>query len=278
MAIARDKFWVFGVRAHQDDIFLEGGTREDRNFVRSRITPAEAALMLDVPNVFMVNIDGDPAPFSEEAYGYMESFCRMKKVLWSGTVAGSSRFSPNETDFVCELAEKYPNIVGACMDDTLSGAFRHVEDSYEKATEFLKKTRAGLQKACRPMEMVAVWYMHDEGEELDDIRLMEHVDGVSLWTSNPEELTRLPQRIDRIKRLFPDKKLYLGIYMYSFHLRKPIPNDLMEYQCEFGLEQLKEGRIEGMVFEANSVMGVGLTSELWLRDWIEKVKYTEIPD
>jgi hypothetical protein len=41
---------------------------------------------------------------------------------------------------------------------------------------------------------------------------------------------------------------------------------------------LREGKLDGMIFEANSVMGVGLSSERWLRNWIENVKYTEIPD
>ena len=52
----------------------------------------------------------------------------------------------------------------------------------------------------------------------------------------------------------------------------------MEFQCELGLQWLKEGRIDGMVFETNSTMGVRLPSELWLRDWIQRVKDTEIPD
>ena len=46
MAIARDKFWIFGVRAHQDDIWLYPDTRGMEGRVpygcRSRITPAEA--------------------------------------------------------------------------------------------------------------------------------------------------------------------------------------------------------------------------------------------
>lgn len=57
MAIARDKLWMFGVKAHQDDTKL-GRKSECRNYSVSRITPAEGALMLDVPNLIMVNCDG----------------------------------------------------------------------------------------------------------------------------------------------------------------------------------------------------------------------------
>ena len=66
--------------------------------------------------------------------------------------------------------------------------------------------------------------------------------------------------------------------MYDFSARKPVPTELMELQCEYALGLLREGRIDGMIFEANSVMGVGLESERWLRDWVDRVQYTKVPD
>ena len=39
---------------------------------------------------------------------------------------------------------------------------------------------------------------------------------------------------------------------------------------------MREGRIDGLVIEANSTMGVGFESELWLRRWIESVKHIEL--
>ena len=42
------------------------------------------------------------------------------------------------------------------------------------------------------------------------------------------------------------------------------------------LKWLREGRIDGIVIEANSTMGVGFESELWLRKWIEKNKNIEL--
>ena len=53
MAIARDKFWLFGVRPHQDDIWFGSRHKPNagRKFSYSRITPAEGAFMLDIPYV-----------------------------------------------------------------------------------------------------------------------------------------------------------------------------------------------------------------------------------
>jgi len=271
MPYARDKFWIFGVRPHQDDIYLgiNGGNR----FNRSRITPAEAALMLDVPNMIMVNCDGIPVPFSEDAYGYAESYCTMNKVLWGATGSGGFRIG-NEENFICALAEQYPNIGGAFMDDFF-GKFKGRPNGMEQAEELLKEIRSGLDKACRPMELYVVWYTY----EFSDVpnHLLDYIDGLTLWTWRSEELTQLEERFEKIEKLFPNKKKLLGVYMYDFSKRTEIPNELMEHQCELGLKWLKEGRLDGMIFEANSVMGVGLTSEKWLREWVKKVKYTELP-
>ena len=81
MAIARDKFWMFGVRPHQDDMFLLSPDRNPdfTHHYNSRTTPAEGAYILDVPNMLMIPCDFDPAPFSKNAIGYMESFYRIKQ-------------------------------------------------------------------------------------------------------------------------------------------------------------------------------------------------------
>ena len=84
MATVRDRLWMFGVRPHQDDVWFNQ-PRKDRLYSRSRITPAEGAFMLDIPNMLMINCDGEPAPFSHDAYGYAESFIRMERVLWGAT-------------------------------------------------------------------------------------------------------------------------------------------------------------------------------------------------
>lgn len=279
MAFARDKFWIFGVKAHQDDIWLYPDTRGMEGRVpygcRSRITPAEAAFILDTPNVLMIQCDGEPAPFSKDAIGYMESFCAMDRVLWGSAGSGGFRVG-NEEEFICQLAEKYPNITGVFMDD-ITSTYRKIPDEkerQEKCVGMLREVKENLRKACRPLETYITWYWHEDPYP----GMMEYVDGISLWTWNSDELIHLKERFEAVEEKYKGKKILLGIYMYDFYNRKPVPNDLMELQCNYALELLKQGRIAGMIFEANSVMGVRLPSELWLREWVDKVKYTEVPD
>jgi len=273
MATVRDKLWFFGVRAHQDDRFL-GKRYEDRFTVWSRISPAEGAFMLDIPNIVMVNCDGIPIPFSDDARGYAESFCRMDKVLWSST--GSAGFrAGNEEEYICRLAEWYPNIAGAFLDDFF-GKFKRLPDAAEQAEALLKEIRNGLDKACRPLELYVVWYTHQF--ESVNTKLFSYVDGITLWTWNYQELPLLAERYEKIEKVFPKHKKLLGVYMYDYPEGIPVPIDMMELQCGLGLSLMKQGRLDGMVFVANSVMGVGLPSELWLREWIQTVKNIEVPD
>ena len=273
MTTAREKFWMFGVKAHQDDIWLKpSGSEKVDYFFRSRITPAEGAMILDTPNMLMINCDGVPAPYSKDAIGYAESFYRMKRVLWGGM--GSSGFrAGNEEDFICDLAERYPNIAGEFLDD-LTSRFRGQPDEAEQAVALLRDIRTGLDKACRPMELYVTWYWHEEPYP----GMMDYVDGFSFWTWRSEQIPLLRERFEAIEDKYKGKKMLLGIYMYDFHSRHPVPLDLMEQQCNYALELLKAGRIHGIIFEANSVMGVRLPSELWLREWVERVKHTPVPD
>ena len=277
MAIARDKFWLFGVKAHQDDIWLMPDWRTEKVTYssRSRITPAEGAFILDIPNILMIQCDGEPAPFSKDALGYMESFCRMDRVLWGSAGSGGFRVG-NEEEFVCQLAEKYPNLTGVYLDD-ITSCFRKLPDENErkiKCVEMLREVREKLNKACRPMETCITWYWHEEPYP----GMMEYVDSIALWTWNSDELPKLQQRFEALEESYRGKKILLGIYMYDYYNRKPVPNEYMELQCNYALELLKAGRIAGMIFLGNSVMGARLPSEYWLRDWIDAVKYTEVPD
>ena len=273
MAYAKEKFWMFGVRPHQDDIWLKPAEGQKVSYTyRSRITPAEGAAMLHAENVMMINCEGEPAPFGEDAYGYAESFFRMRKVLWGGTGSGGFRIG-NEERFVCHLAERYPNVAGLYLDD-LKGAFPSGENSVERTVALLGEIRAGLDRAPRPMEIYVTWYWHD-----DPYPGMErYIDAFTFWTWRSNEIPLLPERFEAVEPKLRGKKILLGIYMYDFSARKPVSTELMELQCEYALGLLREGRIDGMIFEANSVMGVGLESERWLRDWVDRVQYTEVPD
>ena len=273
MATVRDKLWMFGVRPHQDDIWFKM-PRKDRLYNWSRITPAEGAFMLDIPNMLLINCDGEPAPFSHDAYGYAESFIRMDRVLWGSS--GSDGFrAGNEEQFICELAKRYPNVCGAYMDDFLHKLKKaESEEEREGVIAEIARIRTELDKAERPMELAVTWYMNQMTEL--DARAMACIDTMVLCTWNADELPLMEERFEQIARNYPSHKKLVNLYIYDFPNHRSVPLDLMEHQCETALRWLQEGRIDGMVIEANSTMGVGFESELWLRGWLERVKHIEL--
>jgi len=74
---------------------------------------------------------------------------------------------------------------------------------------------------------------------------------------------------------------YCGLYQFTFcPVRPDVPELTLapntERSFEIGLKNLKQKRIEGMMFLSNGVMDVGFPSVDWTRDWIQKVGSTKL--
>ena len=79
-----------------------------------------------------------------------------------------------------------------------------------------------------------------------------------------------------MERLAPQCGRALGCYLWDYGKKKPMPLDLMQHQCEMGLEWLKKGRIEGMIFLASCICDLELEAVEWTRNWIAKVRSEQI--
>lgn len=267
---AIEKFWMFGVRPHQDDALLQG-LKNPLQRHGSRITPAEGAFMLGIPNMIMVCADGSPAPGSDEARQYCESFTAMKRVLWSAT--GSNGFrTGTEERFICSLAEKYPNIAGAFLDDFVYALDKPEEIAAAEKT--LKEIRSTLDQAARYLQIASVCYAAFIPEKYHP--LFDNIDILTLWTWDSNELPLLPERFAKLEKIFPKQKKMLGIYLYDFLNQKAVPDEFMKLQCDFAWSTLREKRIDGIIIEANSVMAIGLPSEAYVRKWIADLRETEL--
>ena len=202
----------------------------------------------------------------------------MKNVQWS--CSGSEGFrSGNEEEFVCRLAEQYPNVTGAYLDDFFCDLVMRGEATREAREEYARSRLAEisgkLEKAIRPLDLHLVYYTRDF--DLDP-SVFDKVTMLSLWTWHSEQLVNLERSFLQMEKNFPKKKKMIGVYMFDFEAGHPISPERMEHQCDFSLRMLKEGRIDGVIFEANSTMGMRMESELWLRRWIENHKNTPVPD
>lgn len=254
----RDRFWLWthAEGAYGDEYALPR---------RSRMTPVEGATYLDVPNIMFIRYSGKPAlPFDQ----YAISFRPLKRVVWS-LVGASGQSGDEERKHVLELAARFPNISGFIMDD-----YFHADGSGSLSNEQLKELRAQLDAGGRKRDLYVVLYQHQLGLPIQ--AQLELCDKITFWTWEAKDLVNLESAFDRLEKLAPRHGKLLGCYMWDFGASKPMPLDAMKRQCELGLQWLKAGRIEGMIFLASNICDLELETVEWSRRWIAEVGRTAI--
>jgi len=290
----RDRLWIFTVYA--------GGNNKDQQAKHnindyapggSRMTPAEGAFWLGVPNLLFIRAkDIPPLPSAEPGRKrtsfeqYAMSFQPLDRVVWSVVGSGGAG-GMNELPPVLDLAKQFPNITGVYLDDFIVKA-KVQPDGHKLGqpalrVEEVKQARAEMKAAGRPLEIWATLYTHEinparklaapvfQACEPPLATFFDQFDVLTLWTWNSDELRELEENLVALEKVAPKKaRIALGLYIWDFHNKKPVPVELMKYQCDLGLKWLKEGRIHDMIFLANTVLDVGLPSAEFSRDWIKK--------
>lgn len=263
---ARDRFWLFASPT---------GSTAPHTLRRTVMSPAEGALYMGIPNVYMNQANAgaesklgrfDP-PFEQ----YAVALRPFKRVLW-GLVGSGGFTTPEERAEGIELILKTPNFVGAHLDDFFVS--KPKDKRAMLAVDELAEIRRTLRSAGRGLEIYSTYYTTLLKLPLDDY--LKLLDGVTFWTWKPEDLSHLEANVAQVKQIAPHLKIILGCYLVDFTRKTSIPIPAMQRQCEFGLAALKQKRIEGMMFLSNGVMDVGFESVEWTRRWIEKVGDTPV--
>jgi hypothetical protein len=288
---ARDRFWIFTVYPGGDNSYLEsGGVRGG-----SRMTPAEGAFWLGVPNLlFIRSHETPPLPGLEQAWRaktsfqqYAISFQSLDRVVWS-VVGSGGKGSMSELPPVLQLAKQFPNFRGVYLDDFIIDAKKQpdglVAGRPALLPEELQRARQQMKPVGRPLDIWVTLYTHEintarktaspafRGCNPQLATFLDQFDVLTLWTWNSDELRELEENFAALEKIAPKQaRIALGLYIWDFHNRKPVPLELMQHQCELGLKWLKECRIHDMIFLANTVLDVGLPSAEFAREWIRKV-------
>ena len=256
METVRDRLWIWG---HDSGSHDKGWNTPGT----SRMTPAEGALYLDVPNVIMVRYEDRPKPPYEQ---YARSFRPMRQFIWSIVGAGGTS-DESELRYTRRLAETNPNMTGVMMDDFFrddpSNAGVHT-------TETLRSIRDGITASGRSLDLWVVLYRHQL-----HLPLAEHLklcDVVTYWTWHAEHLDSLEEDFSVFEKLSSGNRKILGCYMWDYGPKKPMSVEHMAHQCDLALKWLKEGRIEGVVFLASCICDLDLDAVEWTREWIQSVK------
>ncbi len=253
----RDRFWIWGHPAHSHDAEWNlPGT--------SRMTAAEGALYLDVPNMLMVTYNGEPKP----PYDQLAIALRpLKRIVWSIVGAGSLTEAA-ERDAAIELATRFPNITGMMMDDFFNETDADGKPGTLSVSQ-LSEIREKLVLADRSLDLWTVLYRHQL-----EMSVQEHLDMcevLTCWTWWAKDLVDLEATFERFEAVSPNTRKVLGCYLWDYGDKQQVPIELMQHQCELGLRWLREGRIEGMIFLASCVCDLELPAVEWTRRWIAEV-------
>ena len=82
--------------------------------------------------------------------------------------------------------------------------------------------------------------------------------------------TALPEYFRRYRALAPDKRTYLGIYLWDFGgTHGEISAEDMKFQLDFALEKWKSREIDGVVFLATSICNRDFTAVKMAHEWIK---------
>ncbi len=140
-ATVRDRLWVWALDACFDWAAHEEGAAPGKN----RMTPAEGALYLGVPNVMFIQYQGIPAAPFEQYYTPLKA---MKQVYW--TLSNNSNQAHElgaEQEHVYRLAAANPNITGLLLDDFLIGPLGAGDDPHWLAAN----------NVAFPVDLVLTW-------------------------------------------------------------------------------------------------------------------------
>ena len=263
-SVVRDRFWIWGhdVGSHDHQYGLKA---------TSRMTPAEGAFYLGIPNLILVRYNDRPQPPFDP---YALAFRPLKQVVWSIVGAGGAT-TREEMETFRKLAVRFPNFSGAMMDDFFG---------YDSASgrvgvytvEELKAIQSQLSVSERKLDLWVVLYNHQLEHPVGGHLAV--CDVVTFWTWTSEQLASLERNFERVEQLAPTRRKVLGCYMYDYGNGKPMPLDLMKHQCELGLGWLRDGRIEGMIFLASCICDLELETVEWTRGWIREVGDEPLPN
>jgi len=250
----RDRLWIFTV--------FPGGDDEGWGLPRpSRMTPAEAAFYLGVPNLLFIRSNEIPPLDLFEQWAI--PFRPLKRVLWS-LVGSGGKTADEVRKRALALPRRFPNIVGFIMDD-----FFHGDGSGCLSPEELSQLQKDLVIDGRKRDLYVVLYTHQLHLPVE--KHLEFCDKITLWTWNSNDLKDLEANFERLEKLAPRHGKLLGCYLWDYGNKAPMPRDRMQKQCELALGWLRQKRLEGIILLGNTCCDLELESVEWTRQWIAQV-------
>lgn len=253
----RDRLWLWGHLAgsHSPEQWGLPG--------HSTITPLAAANYLGIPNLLMVRYELEPRPPFE---AHARPLAGLERVVWSVEGGGGG-----DVDAVVQLDRVLPNLRGIILDDyftrVLAGGPEATGDG-PFSLAAMKRLRQLLDSRPRRLDAWVVLYAHEMDQEPVLRPHLELCDVVTFWTWKAADLIDLEANFTRFEQIAGDRRKVLGVYMWDYGTKAPMPLPAMERQCRLGQRWLEEGRLDGLIFLPSCICDLNLEAVDYVRRWI----------
>ena len=254
--VVRDLLWVWGIPKITDN-----SQRTMATFAQA--SPAERVRLLGTPNIMMA---GAGVPHDMKKAGLMSrQVSDAPRLVWEimEDGEGAQPFTyEKRLSNVRKLVDKYPQIEAVLLDDMST-----VKISKGFKPRHIRKIRQSLRGKYAAIKIWGVWYtMTFNQKGIQDY--IQEIDVINLWTWHAKDLVDLEKNVAHCEKLYPDKPIMLGLYMYDYGSGRRMPLDLHQQQCETALKLAHAGRIKGIVF-----LTITDDAEVvsWTADWVKRV-------
>ncbi|MDD3587963.1 MAG: hypothetical protein PHQ75_12350 [Thermoguttaceae bacterium] len=259
-----DRHWMWG----HDPGAHDGPNMVYKIPLSEPMSMAEGIKYMGIPNVCVIR-GGHP---NEQ---YRAQFKDVKRIAWDLS-GGSNKSYYYLKDYVFSLFEKMPNLTGVYLDDFFRGG-PLVKQKNEKGEEFevtpaalsleeMSSLARELHAVKNPIDLAVVLY---SGQLKPSIKYsLDYADVVSFWTWTGKDVMKLRENFDTYRKICPQKKTLLGLYMWDFGGKQPINLDFMKHQLDFALELFRKGEIEGTIFHCTPLCNKNLEAVEYSKKWI----------
>ncbi len=254
--VVRDIMWVWG---------NPGMGKPGKHTVASfaQAPSAKRAQLLGIPNLVMA---GAGLPEDEkQADTWTKEVSHCPQLVWEINADGKGGppfVYEKKIAVLRKLIDKYPKIEAVLLDDMSTVMIRK-----GFKPEHIRQLRKQLSGKYASVDIWGVWYtmtFNQKGIE----EYIKELDVINMWTWHAKDLVDLEKNVAHCEKLFPEKPIVVGLYLYDYGPRRRMPMDILKQQCQTALKLAHAGRIEGIVFLTinNDAETVG-----WAADWVKRV-------
>jgi hypothetical protein len=145
-----------------------------------------------------------------------------------------------EGEKVARLARQFSNVTGVYGDDLLG-----LMKQFTYGAKEFGGIRSAIRDANPALKLWSVVYTHEFAQAEFWTSMRPHIDVVTLWIWNSDDLGHMPEYVDQCRRLFPDKPIVMGVYLRDYTKVAPIPVDLVKRQMEGIADLVGRGTLAG---------------------------------